>query len=402
MRTTITAMPTEPPPATTPAGAGWLKAVWDQVTGDRALIYIGLALSVAALVYLVRRARKVARSERPDDTLATLGMLIGLGWSGEAMWVIGTQKLHVPVPLLVLLLLVLEVNLAVAMMRAKRHHRDEGHPGSYGTTAWVIAGSMALIAAFASHSIAEAALRVAIPLLVTKTWWDGMVGAGAKRLTGSISWRWTPRRLLLWLGAIEPGEKDVETVHRDRLTQQMTQLEFRRRYGNDRTQERSAKKLARLSLTADEAIIAEVRQRVSRASWFTVIPLPPQPLTQPADGSTGTPASAVAKVRDAAVTIPPMRRSKPVTRPATSGDARGADPATRAAQLFLTQQVDSIREAARRVPGASEATVRRRVNEARDAASGASPDAPDLPISEPKQPVTAGVNGHHPTTPEGA
>jgi hypothetical protein len=390
-------------PTPVPAGAPWTDTAFTQITDNRALFYLALAASIATLAFLYAKARRIAKSDKPDDAMSTIGMLIGLGWSGEAMWIIGTELLDIPIPLLALLLFVLEINLATAMIRAKRHHRLHGHPGSYGTTAWTIAAAMAVIAAAASQSLAEAALRIAIPLLVTKTWWDGMVGSGAKKLTGAITWRWTPRRLLLWLGAIEPGEKDVETVNRERLTQQMTRLEFRRQYGRDSTRKRVTARLARLSLSADDAVIEEVRQRVARASWFTAMPLATRPVAHgdaaggaPLNPPVARPATQAAK----RVEMAPTRRGKVVTQPLASGDAAGADPATQAAQLYLTGAADSIREAARKVPGASEATVRRRINEARDAVSDASPDAPDLPIPDPREPVLAGVNGHHHTTEE--
>jgi hypothetical protein len=219
---------------------------------------------------------------------------------------------------------------------------ERGHPGRSGRTAWIVAVVMSVVAAAVSESLAEAALRAAIPLLVVNQWWDGLIGEERRKPADATSWRWTPRRLLLRLGAIEPGERDVETVHRERLTQQMTRLEFRRRYGSQRRRGRGMAKLSRLSLVADEAIIDEVRQRVARANWFTVTPL-----TQPADASVA-------------------RHSDASDGDASKGDAdvltsSGADPSTRAALLYRLGKYDSIRGAAGAVPGANEATVRRRL-----------------------------------------
>lgn len=251
------------------------------LAGRREVVIGGLVLAVLTLVWIARRIRRIAKSERPDEPLATLAMLIGLGWSSEAMWQICRARLHLPLGLTLLLFVVFESLLVLAMLRAKRHVREFGWPGRFGTTAWIVAGAMSTVAAFASHSLAEAALRIAIPLLVTKQWWDGLVGGSARRPVDATSWRWTPRRVLLALGAIEPGERDVETVHRERLTQQMTQLEHRRRHGSSRLAGRRAGRLARLSLTADDEMIAEVRRRVDRASWFepTQAAGPPAALT---------------------------------------------------------------------------------------------------------------------------
>jgi len=241
----------------------------DTLTDRPTILLGGLLLSVLVLGWI---ARRVARSDQPDRPLSRVAMLIGLGWSSEAVWELTGRIPGFPAGPRLLLFAVLEILLVVSMIRADRHTREHGWPGRAGTTAWIIAASMGAVAAAVSHSLAEGLLRLAIPMLLTKQWWDGLVGDGAQRPEWVTSWRWTPRRLLLWLGAIEPGERDVETVHRDRLTQQMVRLEFRRRHGTDRQSARAARRLARLSLAADDAIVTEVRDRVDRAMWFEQAP----------------------------------------------------------------------------------------------------------------------------------
>jgi hypothetical protein len=420
MPNTITAMPARPdgaglPTVPAPDDAARTHDTWAWITDNintGVITIAGLIATVAILWYLARKAKTLARGDRPDDKLATIGMVIGLGWSGEAMWVIGTKLLNVPWPVMVVLLFALEVNLSVAMIRAVRHYREHQHPGRYGQTAWIIALAIAAIASFASHSLAEVALRVAVPLLVTKTWWDGLTGnEAARRAAGKSSWRWTPRRLLLWLGALEPGERDVETINRERVTQQMTRLYYLSLYGWKKLRPRRRARLARLTLTADDAMIREVMRRVTRTSWTTAQPLAydmahatmgsresgDAPATRAVDAITTAPKQTQ---RDR-VTVPPARRAKPASQAATSGDARDADPATQAAQLYRAGQYDSIRKAADAVPGAKEPTVRRRLKELGDAASdvvdapveGRVADVPMTHIPEPVAASTARVNG---------
>lgn len=270
----------------------------------------GLVVSVLALIWITRRVRKIARSDRPDDALSNLAMLIGLGWSSEAVWEL-TGKAEFPISLRLALFFVLETLLVLAMIRAKRAVKEIGHPGRSGRTAWIVASAMALVGAGVSGSFGEALLRLAIPLLVTNQWWDGIVGEGARRREDATSWRWTPRRLLLWLGAIEPGERDVQSVHRERLTQQMTRLEFARRHGREGARERRGARLARLSLTADDEVIAEVQRRVGRATWFEATqqgPVAEQP--RPV-----VPASVAASARRARVRHHRTIRSLRVTHP---------------------------------------------------------------------------------------
>lgn len=255
----------------------------------RELLVAGLLVSVLLLILVASRVWKIARSERPDGPLSNLVMLVGLGWSSEAVWEL-TGRAHFPTSLRLLMFFVLESLLVLAMIRSKRAMRDHGHPGRSGRTAWIVASAMALVAAAVADSFAEGVLRLLIPLLVTLAWWDGLLGEGAKRRQDASSWRWTPRRLLLWVGAIEPGERDVETVHRERLVQQMTRLEFKRRHGAERFAQRRAARLARLSLTADDEVIAAVRERVGRALWFDV----KQDSAVPAASPAGVPAREAA------------------------------------------------------------------------------------------------------------
>jgi hypothetical protein len=266
------------------------------------VLVAGLLLAVVLLLWVAGRVRRLARSERPDDTLSNLVMLIGLGWSSEAVWEIARHRLQFSLGLTLLLFFIFESMLTLAMIRAKRHMREFGWPGRFGTTAWTIAACMALVALVASDSIAEAVLRMVIPLLVVKQWWDGLVGGARKRPADASAWRWTPRRLLLALGAIEPGDRDVHTVHREQLTQQMTRLYHRYNHGSARLKSRRATRLARLSLTADDAIIAEVQRRGDRALWFQPDRLPTLPIPANPDASN-VPAPIATSTEP---TVPPV------------------------------------------------------------------------------------------------
>jgi hypothetical protein len=332
------------------------------VAGDKLLLYTLLAASAVALVLLAKRAKRIAKSERPDDALSNLAMLVGLGWGSEAIWEI-TGEARFPTSLRLLLFFVLETVLVVSMIRAKRAMRELGHPGRSGRTAWVVATGMALVAVWVADSFGEALLRLMIPLLITNMWWDGLVGEGARKALGATSWRWTPRRLLLWLGAIEPGERDVEQVHRERLTQQMTRLEFRRRHGSPRQQRRAARRLARLGLVADDAVIDEVRARADRAMWFE----PAQEQAPESASPSPVPASRAASARAARVRHRRALRKVRVTHPHTcvtpAQEVRQDDRPTQDVDLVIR----AIKQAHPATPqrriaalaATSEATVRR-------------------------------------------
>jgi hypothetical protein len=340
------------------------------------LVPAGLAAIVALVLWIGMRVR---RSGRHIELMDNVIMLVGLGWSSEAVWHLTKKIPDFPVQLRYLIFFVLEALLLQATTRAARYIRTNGRPGRSARTAWIVAIVMALVALFVAGSVAEALLRAAVPLLIVKSWWDGLVGEEYEAAEGT--WRWTPRRLLLWLGAIEPGANDFEKVNRKRLVQQLVRLDRLRSNAEGRRRTRYEGKLTKLSERADAEIIAEVRQQRGLSNWWTVTPLTQHPATHPDAGSDAPVAqhgdAPVAQHGDAPVAqvaIAPNRRAKSVTQVVTSGDARDADPATRAAHLVLTQGL-SKREAARRIPGATDPTVRRRVKELRDAADDAPNDA---------------------------
>lgn len=337
---------------------------------DRPGVLIGaLIMSLLVLAWLAQRVRRVARSVRPDEKLTNLAMLIGFGWSSEAVWAL-TGRMGWGWEIRIPLFAIMEMLLSIAMIRTRRNIKLHGRPGNAGQSAWLIAAGMSIVAAASSGSLPEAALRLLIPLFVTKTWWDGIAGTGIKGTVGMSTWRWTPRRLLLAVGAIEPGENDVETVHRERLTQQMVRLEFRRLYGPEKHRERVARKLSWLSAQkADDDILTEVQRRVSRANWFETAPAG-EPAEQPKPTMTaGRAASArAARVRHGR-TVRVLRVTHP-TRVVSAAPEPVTDPRE-------TQEIDLVVDAIktahpalsqRRVAhlaGISEPAVRRAVRRIR-------------------------------------
>ncbi|GGL09775.1 hypothetical protein [Mangrovihabitans endophyticus] len=369
---------------------GWLVPLAQR----REVLLAGLLLTVALLLWVVRR---IARSERPDDALSNLVMLVGLGWSSEAVWEISRNRLHFPLGLTLLLFFVFEALLSLAMIRAKRHMRQFAWPGRFGTTAWTVAVCMSGVAGIASHSVPEAVLRMVIPLLVTKQWWDGLVGGAAQRPADASTWRWTPRRLLLALGAIEPGERDVQTVHRERLIQQMTTLYYKIQHGSGRLRTRRVSRLARMSLTADDAVIAEVRQRGDRALWFepdhtpettTVSPPVPIPaINEPVTALAPTPPA----VATPSITAPRLAEPQPSGQPATMPEPVTATrtepvptPAEVAARVTPSPTTIPLRPTATRLAPAGVSKPKPRKTAPTAPAEPLAASAADTPVTEPK------------------
>jgi hypothetical protein len=365
--------------------------VSDQLTHllatDRQILIAGAVLALIILLLFALKLRKIFKSGKPAEKLVGPVMFLGMLWSAEVVWELAAA-IHFPIGLRVAVCAVLEFGLGIAMLRTKQHMAEKGEPGRSSDTAWGIAWGMALVGfmagIFFDHNLAVAVLRPAIPLMLTKLWWDGVLADSVqKRKRGSL--RWTPRNLLLWMGAIEADERDVETVNRDRLIQQM--VDVHRRWSNapaGKRKDRLEAKLIKLSEKADASVIAEVRHKRAQSNWFTVTPLTQRPVKQ---GLTQSDAPGDAP-GDAGIARTPARRTKDATRASTSGDATDADAATQAARLVLTHGL-STREAAKQVGGTSPSTVGRRVEKLREEQGDAPRDAADdAPLTHPQ------INGH--------
>lgn len=425
--------PAMPPGHAPAAPQGWMDAAWTQITNNGTVAAVVLTTAaVAALtgaLFLTRAIRKFAHSPSRAEKLTGPVMFGGMVWSAEAVWEItGPKGAGLPTGLRIAIFSVLEFMLFVAMLRTGDSMRENGHPGRSGKFAWGIAGLMAVVGfvvgAFLDKNIGVAVFRPVVPLVLTTLWWIGVIGEGDPGQASS--WNWTPRNLLIKVGALKPGKQDVKEVQRDHLVQKMTDLYYKVAFVKESDQTSKVKKararLARLTLDADDEIIREVQRRVARTSWTTA-QLLPYKLTDPStvagddlddaadEAMTTVPVDAVTTRRPSNVQVPPTRRVKAASRTSTSSDARRDDPATQAAWLVVTQGISNQR-AADAVGGTSEPSVRRRVNKLRDAiasgeipdpakpASGASPAIVTTPIPEPNKPVTAGINGHAKTSEE--
>jgi hypothetical protein len=373
----------------------YLTTAWHYAS-DTPALYVAVA-AVSVLV-LTLGARKIARHERPDDLLANVAMFLGLGWSAEAVWELtGSDGADFPTGLRIALFAFGEVILLISMTRTKRSVREDGRAGRAGRTVWIISSAMAVIGTFAADSAGEGILRALVPLGLTLTWWQGVVPERTQRDEGAVTSRLTARRIGLALKLIEPGEGDVETVHRERLTQQLTRLEFKRRGATPGSRRHSwiESRLARLSLLADDDMIATVRGRVDRARWFTVTPITIHPITfAPATGGGTRPANPApaALLRTPANGTPRAAANgtvKPAAKPAARPSANG-----RGSQHPLAYDTNpNVRALARafsKHPAKSNADLAKAARVSEGTANRY------LPAIRAAQ-AAAAVNGNHPT-----
>jgi len=237
---------------------------------------------------------------------------------------------------------VFEAAFLLAAQRAEQHMARHGWPGHHLRTVLAVGVIMACVGFLASQSGTEAFIRVAVPLIAVKIWRDGLYD-GRETKPSASSWLWTPRNLAIYLGALQQGENDTVTIGRERLIARMVRAEFKRRHGDEKHRERHARRLMRLSLQADDAMVREVRSRVDRAQWFTVTPL------RAARNAAQEPTRELTQV--------PRKPAQLVTR----GVAQVGDPIAEAARAYRRGEHKSLRDAAQ-AGGCTEGAIRYRLS----------------------------------------
>lgn len=236
--------------------------------GD-ALLLAGLAVTVCTLAVALYAAW---RRGRVDRWVSALAWVASFGFSAEGMWVVTTHKAHVPAVVAVGVFFVAEAFQLSSMLQAGRRYRLDGHPGKHGRAVWIIAVAAGTVVAFSAQNLTEAALRFLIPLGAALLWWNTLTDDGMTKPKGR--WRWTPTRLLEWLGAIEPDvDRDLVEVNRGRHVAAMVTAAIAVHDGG-RLRSWHTRRLRSLAKVADEGMVAEVRERVGRALAIVELAIP--------------------------------------------------------------------------------------------------------------------------------
>jgi hypothetical protein len=257
--------------------------VLEQVNKDLARFWAGhgslivlIALGAVALFMLVGLLVSWRRKRFNRWVSAVSGVAV-LGLSAEGMWMVAVQKLHLAPEVAVCVFFVVEALMLNSATHARAYYkattvRDDdgkiikpGRPGKHGRAVWIIAAVGGTVVAFNAHSVTEFLLRLALPLGWALMWWNELTQDGTSESEETSRWRWTPRRLLLWLGAIEPGDRDMKTINRDRLRATMTELRCELEAAPEKKRDKIERKLRKLARDADDSDIAEVGGRVTRA-----------------------------------------------------------------------------------------------------------------------------------------
>lgn len=235
--------------------------------GPIVLIPVGAVVALVVLVLIWRSLRKQA----PDNLAVKVAVALASAFSAQGMYEVATTKLHLPWYLAAGLFAVAEMAMLASAVRAHRHYEatstgdQPGQLGPHARFVWLIAFAAGVIVSLNAHSPSEYFLRLFMPLLVAGLWRMGYVSPIAKkRAADAITMRWTPRRIGVALGIIEPGERDLATINADRQRRQMIAHAHAYHRGSLLLGWWHAARLRRLALDAGDDVIESVRLSVDR------------------------------------------------------------------------------------------------------------------------------------------
>lgn len=298
--------------------------------------------------------------------------------------------------------------LATLAAGADEHHKRHGNLGWPGRLVWIVAVPMGLIVALTSATPAVFALRIVLPLLVALLWWvkyapvvnTEPASAAASR---AGAWRWTPRRIGVALGLLDPTDADLSQVHAERQIRRLTTTAHKLHHGTRLLRGRRAAKLRRLGLVATPAMVAEVQRRVSLVHEIERLtdPLIPRPGADIAGGHVRMSGADITPQRPVSGTAKPTAR--PADLPAAgprrkSSRTRGGQAGTVAERIaaLVEQHPDMTRTELARQVGTSTRHVRRVLADMATRTAEPAPDLSGHAAADTAAPTDADVSGQNP------
>ena len=233
-------------------------------------------LLIAVPAALVLTVVFALTSAKPDRRVTLIATVIGLTWMAQGMWETATKVYLVPPLFAGVLFALFETFMLGTMLRANRFRGDLARRARPVRFVWSLALTAGAVVALA-EGWRQAPLRFVVPLLVAWNWYLDLTADDDPEQQQRTSWRWTPRRLLLAVGALEPGERDMEEIDADRHIAKLRALAFAVDTGapwlTDLLRRRT--RLAKLELAATDAMIRSARADLARRG--TVLGDHPEP-----------------------------------------------------------------------------------------------------------------------------
>lgn len=238
-----------------------------------------LSVGVFALVLVVWALWRFNKTGNKSKVVSTFAAVVVMLWTSEGLLQAAIETFKIPWQFAVMSFFVFEAMMLAAALKAEENRKSRGLPGAAGQYVFVVAAVSGVITAFGAESAGLIAFRVILPPLAVGLWWvllvadrdDDSPDIKAERTKAradrEATWAITPRTVLVRLGVMRPGKTTTTEAQREYLRDRMVALADAAESlpPNSRRRGRLVRKLRVLTRGADEALVADVAQRVDRA-----------------------------------------------------------------------------------------------------------------------------------------
>ncbi|MBG6070056.1 hypothetical protein [Micromonospora ureilytica] len=283
---------------------------------------------------------------------------VAVALSAEGMWEVATESLGFAWWKALLLFAFAELAMLNEAHQAKARVKLDREPGVHGVAVWVIAVGAGLIAASNAANTAEYLLRLGAPTLLAWQWWSDLIADRPDRERQPSRWIWTPQRLGVRLGLLQPGSlDDLGVTFRQRNVDRMVRLADRIDTGSKHLTGRRALKLRRLAQGSTPEMLAEVSERYRRGLDVAAVIFGDQPADDVTPESESTPVDPWDYAESSATVTPAP--AEPAAKPRVSRPrARSLTSAQKVARAAAKLPDASAAQIAAKA-GVSESTARR-------------------------------------------
>lgn len=249
----------------------WWAEYGPLVQGSAGLVLVAILL--ISLAYCSWR-------RRVDGWLATTVSLLVLVYQSHGMWTFIDRELELPITMKIAGFFVMEaVVLFFAAKARRRFHATlvkdaeglvvaEGRPGWFGGAVWTFAIGSGFLVGLSEQGTAAFIFRVLIGIVAAAMWWANLIEGNTaldrrKRAKTPTRWRWTPSRIMVKLGLLEPDHDDVTETNRDWLRQNLVRASLLHHQSAWKWRRAVAgQRLTNLSQRADDELLDEVRDQL--------------------------------------------------------------------------------------------------------------------------------------------
>lgn len=258
-------------------------------TNSTLLATIAAAVTVLILCALIVRAY---RRGGVDGAAMAIAAPLVIGWEAEGVYEV-LRRSDAPISFAIIGCFMTSMVMINLGAKGHKHFTKYGNIGPNGRAVWYIAIPVGIIVAASADTASMQGLRILIPVLGATLWWSEYrpdEPNGRRKQRGS--WRWTPRNFGIWIGAITPGDDDIETLHHARGVRQLVNAQYALKYGRLAPRWWRERRVRRIARNVSPAIVNEAYEQMQRIELVVAMTAPDYRPPQPEDARKSSPDAA--------------------------------------------------------------------------------------------------------------